>query len=100
MHDTLTLQVAADVLNVSKSFLVELLENGDIPAHAVEAHQQVRYADVIAYRNRIDAKRRKALDELTAHAQELGMGTDRDKFKLHRPLRRLCALPGPCTTRS
>ncbi len=70
----LTTQEAADMLNVSRPFLVKLLENGKIPFHKTGAHRRIYYKDIIDYKSHIDSQRTQSLDELAAQAQELDIG--------------------------
>jgi excisionase family DNA binding protein len=69
----LTTQQAAEFLNVSRPYLIRLLESGEIPFRLVGTHRRVRFRDLSEYNSRDDLTRRRAADELTKLTQELGL---------------------------
>ena len=71
MHAELTTGEAADLLQVSRTHVVQLLDDGRIPCRMVGAHRRIRAADIVAYRRETETRRGSALDELTARDQEL-----------------------------
>lgn len=76
LEEELTTQEAADLLNVSRPFLVGLLEKGEMPFRKTGSHRRIRLADVLEYKRRRDEEAERSYRELVAENQKLGLGYD------------------------
>ena len=73
VHAELTTQQAANTLNVSRPFLVKLLETGELPHKKIGTHRRIRFDDLMRYKHAIDAKRVETLKKLTEESERLGL---------------------------
>ena len=67
----LSKQQAADILNVSRPFLISLLDKGEIRHVHVGRHRRIKADDLFAYKKARDLKRGDALTQLAAMDAEL-----------------------------
>jgi len=67
----LTTQQAADYLNVSRPFLIKLLDEAKIPHRTVGRHRRVRMADLLKFEEDSQGKRNKALAALAEEQRRL-----------------------------
>lgn len=74
VHAELTTQEGADLLNISRPTFVKLLDDQQIPFRNAGNRRKVKYTDVRAYQDKLEASRLATLDKLSELDQELGLG--------------------------
>ena len=72
-HAALTTREAADILNVSRQYVVRLTDEGKLPFTRTGTHRRLRYEDVMVYKKVRDSERRQGLRNLTRMSRELGL---------------------------
>lgn len=71
IQQMLTMQQAAELLNVSRPYLIKLIEMGDIPHSMVGRHRRVKAEALFAFKSARDKARAEALDELMSDSEDL-----------------------------
>ena len=74
LHAEMTTQQAADFLNISRPYLITLLEKGELRYTKVGTHRRIRFRDLVAYKDEIRQQSSDAMDELVKIAQENNLG--------------------------
>ena len=72
----LTTQEAADMLGISRSTLVRMLEAGEIPFQKIRRHRRLYLSDVLEYQKRQRRASDEALSDMVADAQAMGAYDD------------------------
>ena len=74
IHAELTTQEAANLLNVSRPFLIGLLDQGKIPFHKTGTHRRIRFENLLTYMRQEEQRQAQVMSELAAEAQKLDLG--------------------------
>jgi excisionase family DNA binding protein len=73
VHPELTTQEAANMLNIPRRSLIQLLNEGKIESRRVGTHRRIQFEVLMKYKRQADTERQKVLKHLAAYDQELGI---------------------------
>lgn len=74
LEEELTTQQAADILNVSRQYVVRLVDEGKLPATKTGTHRRLQRTDVLSFKKQRDRVREEALAEIARIGQEQSVG--------------------------
>ncbi|PSR31227.1 MAG: excisionase [Sulfobacillus benefaciens] len=80
-EEELTTQQAADLLQVSRPFLIKLLETGHIQYHLVGSHRRIRMGDLMKYKQNRDRLRKNRINEMVRVSESMGLYESDDFVK-------------------
>lgn len=69
----LTTQEAADLLNCSRTYLIRLLDVGEMPFTWVGTHRRLQLSDVLAYNDRSHQRQCQNIEEIVRPSEEMGL---------------------------
>lgn len=73
LHAELTTQEAADMLNISRPTLIQLLNEGKINFRRISKHRRIPFEAVMEYKRKARAERQAVIDEFVSYNEELGI---------------------------
>ena len=73
LHAELTTQEAADMLNISRPTLIQLLDEKKIKFRRIGTHRRIPFEAVMEYKRKTRAKRQAAIDEFVSYNEELSI---------------------------
>jgi excisionase family DNA binding protein len=73
LHAELTTQEAADILNISRPTLIQLLDEKKIKFRRIGTHRRIPFEAVMEYKRKTRAERQVAIDEFVSYNEELGI---------------------------
>jgi excisionase family DNA binding protein len=73
IESEVTAQQAAEILHVSRPYLIRLIDEGQIPCRMVGTHRRIPLQELLSYKEKNKAERRAIAAELTAEAEEWGL---------------------------